>query len=79
MAQSIADGVRAMGDAIDAAGTNKKVADLSRDMKDAHSKKTATTDYGINIDDLDHWLKVAGKEHIGSSLLEDQIGRERVC
>lgn len=78
MASSIADRVHAVGDAISAAGSNKKVADLTRDTKDAHSKQTATTDYGIKVHDLDHWLRVAGQEHVGASLLEDQIARERV-
>ena len=47
-------------------------------MKDAHSKQTTTTDYGIKIDDLDHWLKIANHHNIGASSLEDQIARERI-
>lgn len=59
---------------------NKKIADLQRDMKDAHSKQTTTTDHGVPIHDLDHWLKNVNPEtgRVGSHYLEDQIGRERV-
>lgn len=59
---------------------NKKIADLQRDMKDAHSKQTTTTDHGVPIHDLDHWLKNVDPKtgRVGSHYLEDQIGRERV-
>jgi hypothetical protein len=60
---------------------NKKIADLQRDMKDAHSKQNNTTDFGVKIDDLDHWLKNVDEKNgrVGSHYLEDHIGRERVC
>jgi len=61
--------------------SNKKIADLQKNTKDAHSKQTTTTDYGIKVADLDHWLKVADEKNnfVGPHALEDQIGRERVC
>jgi hypothetical protein len=60
---------------------NKKIADLQRDIKDAHTKQNTTTDFGVKIDDLDHWLKNVDEKNgrVGSHYLEDQIGRERVC
>lgn len=59
---------------------NKKIADLQRDIKDAHSNQTTTTDHGVKIHDIDHWLKNVDPKtgKVGSSYLEDQIGRERV-
>merc|ERR1712000_728985 len=43
-------------------------------------KQHQTTDYGIKVADLDHWLKVVDEENdkVGPSLLEDQIARERI-
>ena len=60
---------------------NEKIADLKKNVKDSHSKQHQTTDYGIKVADLDHWLKVVDEENdkVGPSLLEDQIARERVC
>ncbi len=78
MAQQIADNVRALGDSVGNMSSNKKVADLQRDTKDAHSKQNTTTDYGIKVSDLDHWLKTADDKSIGHHSLEDQIARERV-
>lgn len=59
---------------------NKKVADLQKEVKDSHSKQHQTTDYGIKVSDLDHWLKPVDEKNntIGPHALEDQIARERV-
>ena len=60
---------------------NKKIADLQRDTKNQHNEKqTTTTDDGAKIHDLEHWLKNVDPNgnKVGSSYLEDQIGRERV-
>lgn len=81
MAQQIASNVRALGDSIASnMSTNKKVADLQRDTKDQHTKQNTTTDYGIKVADLDHWLKTVDEKNnqIGPHALEDQIARERV-
>lgn len=77
MASSIADSAR---DLVATMTENKKIADLRREIKDSHSKQTATTDFGAKISDLDHWLKIVDEkgESIGPSLLEDEIARERV-
>lgn len=81
MAESIANGVRALGETIGSSmSSNKKIADLQKDMKDSHSKQNTTTDFGTKVHDVDHWLKTADEKsnYVGPSLLEDQIGRERV-
>ena len=72
-AESLKDGAKNMFE-------NKKIADLKKDVKDSHSKQPQTTDYGVKVADLDHWLKVVDEEKnkVGPSLLEDQIARERV-
>ncbi|KEF53231.1 catalase A [Exophiala aquamarina CBS 119918] len=59
---------------------NRKISDLLKNTKDAHSQQTTTTDYGIKVHDVDHWVKTVdqGKDRIGPSLLEDQIARERI-
>lgn len=59
---------------------NKKIADLQRDIKDAYSKQTTTTDYGAPVHDIEHWLKNVDTKNgrVGGHYLEDQIGRERV-
>lgn len=80
MAQQIADGVRELGDTVANMGSNKKVVDLQRNFKDSHSKQNATTDAGVKVADVDHWLKTVDEKNdrVGPSLLEDQIARERV-
>jgi len=60
--------------------SNKKIADLHRNIKDGNSKQTNTTDFGCPVADLDNWLRVSNDEtnYVGPALLEDQIARERV-
>jgi DNA-binding ferritin-like protein len=85
MASSVTDRVKNLGESMaDSAKNmfeNEKIADLKKNVKDSHSKQHQTTDYGIKVADLDHWLKVVDEENdkVGPSLLEDQIARERVC
>lgn len=77
MAQVVADRVRALGDQIGTSITtnsmtsNKKIADLEKDMKDAHSKQNTTTDFGTKVTDLDHWLKTVDEKNgtIGPHML----------
>jgi len=78
MTEQIANGIRALGSSVSNMTQNKKIADLQRDTKDAHSKQNTTTDYGIKVSDLDHWLKTVDDKSVGPSTLEDQIARERV-
>ena len=81
MASSITNGVSSVASSLKAGLTeNKKIADLQTNIKDAHSKHNNTTDHGVTIEDLDHWLKNVNTEtgRVGSAYLEDQIARERV-
>ena len=81
MAEADSSGLRPGCEAVKASMTdNKKIADLQRDIKDQHSKQNTTTDFGIKVHDLDHWLKNVHPENnrVGSHYLEDQIARERV-
>ncbi|KAK5034415.1 catalase 1 [Exophiala sideris] len=78
--QSIIDTASSVKDGAKNMFENKKIADLKKDVKDSHSKQPQTTDYGVKVADLDHWLKVVDEEKnkVGPSLLEDQIARERI-
>lgn len=64
--------------ASEVATTNEKILDMCPNIVNVHQDKTMTTDFGIKINDADHWLKIVGKSGHGPSLLEDQIARERV-
>src|SRR4051812_9346256 len=85
MASSIAESVRKVGDSVaDSVANmseNKKTADLQKNIKEQNNKQNTTTDYGAKVPDLDHWLKTVDdkSQKIGPHLLEDHIGRERVC
>lgn len=85
MASSIADSVRKVGDSVaDSVANmseNKKIADLQKNIKEQNNNQNTTTDYGAKVPDLDHWLKSVDDKNqkIGPHLLEDHIGRERVC
>jgi catalase len=81
MASNILNGAKSVAETVKTnMADNKKIADLERNKKDQHSKQNATTDFGTKVHDLDHWLKNVDpeKNRIGSSYLEDQIGRERI-
>lgn len=56
-----------------------KFRDMAKDTVELNREQHMTTDYGIKISDPDHWLRVGNSKHTGPSLLEDQIGREKVC
>ncbi|KAK9479571.1 catalase-like domain-containing protein [Lipomyces japonicus] len=60
------------------ASMNNKIADLKADTVDGYSKQSLTTDYGVQISNTDNWLKTVQDGHIGPSLLEDQIAREKI-
>lgn len=81
VAQSVVNTAESVKDSAKNMFENKKIQDLKKETKDSHTKQNTTTDYGIKVADLDHWLKVVDEENnkVGPSLLEDQIARERVC
>jgi catalase len=55
-----------------------KYADLQKDTVDIEDKQHMTTDHGVKISNPDQWLRVVDEKKTGSSLLEDQIAREKV-
>ncbi|KXN82631.1 Catalase A [Leucoagaricus sp. SymC.cos] len=55
-----------------------KGRDLRRDTVDVTSESGLTTDHGVKISDTDNWLKASDGQYTGPSLLEDQIGREKI-
>ncbi|KAJ5681646.1 uncharacterized protein N7477_001586 [Penicillium maclennaniae] len=55
-----------------------KFRDMARDTVELNGEQHMTTDYGVKISDPDHWLRVGDNKHIGPSLLEDQIAREKI-
>jgi catalase len=62
-----------------AGAQNKKIADLSSDMKDVHDKSwKMTSDFGVKQNNTDHWLGVVSEDKTGPMLLEDPFGREKV-
>ncbi|KAI5807620.1 catalase-like domain-containing protein [Peziza echinospora] len=73
----------AAGGAMDAAhsmtGYNAKEKDLEKNTRIANDPNRAmTTDFGVNVDNTDVWLKVAGSQRQGPMLLEDAVAREKL-
>ncbi|KIK49559.1 hypothetical protein CY34DRAFT_796992 [Suillus luteus UH-Slu-Lm8-n1] len=71
--------------AVSAMTPTRKVVDLQRDtVQGVQDKQALTTDHGVKVSDTDNWLKIIGSENDselkknGPSLLEDQIGREKI-
>ncbi|OQE80727.1 hypothetical protein PENNAL_c0044G06187 [Penicillium nalgiovense] len=55
-----------------------KYADLQKDTVDIQDKQHMTTDHGVRISNPDQWLRIVDEKKTGSSLLEDQIAREKI-
>lgn len=55
-----------------------KYDDLRKDTVDIQDKQHMTTDHGVRISNPDQWLRVVDEKKTGSSLIEDQIAREKV-
>lgn len=51
---------------------------MKRDTIDVTSESGLTTDHGVKVSNTDTWSKVSDGQHNGPSLLEDQIGREKI-
>ena len=63
----------------DVTTTNEKILDMWPNVADASKEgNRMTTDHGVKVQDTDHWLRVSSENHIGPSLLEDQIAREKI-
>jgi hypothetical protein len=56
-----------------------KINDLAQETKEMTSSARLTTDYGVKQTSADDWLKVVSQDKQGPMLLEDPLGRERVC
>lgn len=79
MATAIATGLNKAQRATQSASSkNKKLVDLSRDTINVHTNEPQNTDNGVLIENPDNWLKVVDERKTGTSLLEDQIAREKV-
>ncbi|KAG1757287.1 catalase-like domain-containing protein [Suillus lakei] len=60
--------------------STEKVVDLQRDIQEPRANQPLTTDHGVKVADTDNWLKIVDEDgsYSGPSLLEDQIGREKI-
>ncbi|KAH9919532.1 catalase [Fomitopsis serialis] len=77
----MASAIKTAAQSVFAAATETaKIADLQKDIQDPSKRpaKSLTTDHGVFVSDTDNWLKAQTKAHVGPSLLEDQIGREKI-
>ncbi|KAI0670191.1 catalase [Trametes maxima] len=65
---------------VSATGKTAKVRDLEKATVEPAKKPTKglTTDHGVFISDTDNWLQASNGARPGPSLLEDQIGREKI-
>ncbi|EGO02731.1 hypothetical protein SERLA73DRAFT_158522 [Serpula lacrymans var. lacrymans S7.3] len=64
--------------AVSTVTSSAKIADLQSDIQEPKSGQALTTDHGVKVSDTDNWLKVTNGRDNGPSLLEDQIGREKI-
>jgi hypothetical protein len=85
MATTVSNTLRDIGNsaagAVEGAVHNKKIADLEKNKKNQQdTKQNTTTDWGAKVSDLDHALKIVDEKgnHVGPTLLEDEVFRERV-
>jgi catalase len=79
MATKIAGGLHKAQEVLqNTSSKSKKLVDLERDTADAHTQQPLTTDHGVRISNTDQWLRVTNDRRTGSSLLEDQIAREKI-
>ncbi|OAX44893.1 catalase-domain-containing protein [Rhizopogon vinicolor AM-OR11-026] len=58
--------------------STRKIGDLQRDIQEPRPNDPLTTDHGVKVSDTDNWLRITNGSHNGPSLLEDQIGREKI-
>lgn len=78
MASLIPDSIKAAKDTI-MGSRGDKIADLSKDTKEATDNTHITSDYGVKEpSNPDHWLSVSSEDRQGPSLIEDPFSREKV-
>ena len=81
VANTVRDIVNSAAGAVEGMAHNKEIANLEKNKKNQQdTNQNTTTDWGAKVSDVDHWLKIVddmgGK--VGPSLLEDEVGRERM-
>lgn len=79
MAQTLASGLEKLQGTVNGSSENRKVADISKDMRDYHDPNARlTTDFGVKQSNTDDWLSVSTADKQGPQLLEDHAGREKI-
>lgn len=78
--QSVLGGtVQKAGEAISGAiSSNKKTADMKKDLRPVTSSDFLTSDFGVKQTSHDNWLSASTGEKQGPALLEDNFAREKV-
>lgn len=67
------------GDAMSGAmSSNKKLADMRRNVIEQSPKQNITSDYGVKLHNTDIWLSASTDDRQGPQLLEDSFAREKV-
>lgn len=68
------------GEAISGAiASDKKAADIKKDLREPHSNSKLTSDFGVKGNNHDVWLSASTGDRKGPALLEDNFGREKAC
>jgi catalase len=79
--QSVTGGMlQKAGEAVShAMSSNKKVADMKKDIHPQIEGHTLTSDTGVKQANTDVWLSASTVDRKGPQLLEDNAAREKVC
>lgn len=59
-------------------GINAKQQQLAKETVEPTSNDRMTSDFGVKIQDTDHWLAASTGDKQGPALLEDNFAREKV-
>lgn len=61
-----------------AMSSNKKLADMKRNVVEQSPNHNMTSDYGVKQHNTDIWLSASTDDRQGPQLLEDSFAREKV-
>ena len=82
MTTMLASGLRKAPEEVqDGVSADKKTIDLEHNTCSIHANVPLTSDHGVRIENTDQWLRIVSddtNQHIGPSLLEDQLAREKI-
>jgi catalase len=79
MQSMLSSTVEKAGDAVSGAmSSNKKLADMKRNVVEQSPKQNLTSDAGVKSGNTDIWLSASTEDRQGPQLLEDNFGREKV-